>query len=158
MLTEPSPPVPDEFARFYREQYGSALRLAWLLTGSRSVAEDIVHDVMTRMYRTRDRIREPAPYLRRSIVHGVRMWQRDERRRAIRLTRLAGQPSREPPPNDRMLDAVRRLPYRQRVVIVLRYWGDLTEVEIAAALGCRPGTVKSLASRALDRLREEVPQ
>ena len=54
------------------------------------------------------------------------------------------------------LDALSRLTYRQRVVLVARYWGDWSEAEIAAALNCRPGTVKSIASRALSRLRTEL--
>jgi RNA polymerase sigma factor (sigma-70 family) len=57
-----------------------------------------------------------------------------------------------------LLELIGDLPYRQRVVIVARYWGGWSEQEIAGALGCRPGTVKSLASRALNRLRTEVEQ
>ena len=55
-----------------------------------------------------------------------------------------------------MGDVLFGLPYRQRAVLVLRYWGDWSEVEIADALGCRPGTVKTLASRGLARLRREI--
>ena len=55
-----------------------------------------------------------------------------------------------------LLDAVDALPYRQKAVIVLRYYEDLRERDIATALGCRPGTVKSLASRALQRLAQEI--
>ena len=57
---------------------------------------------------------------------------------------------------DELADAIARLPFRQRAVIVLRYYADLTEAEIADALGCRPGTVKSLASRALATLSKEI--
>jgi RNA polymerase sigma factor (sigma-70 family) len=57
-----------------------------------------------------------------------------------------------------LLDAIDSLPRRQRIVIVLRYYEDLSEFEIAEALGCRLGTVKSLASRALDQLRRVVEQ
>jgi RNA polymerase sigma factor (sigma-70 family) len=57
---------------------------------------------------------------------------------------------------DELADAIARLPFRQRVVIVLRYYADLTEADIAHALGCRPGTVKSLASRALATLSKEI--
>jgi RNA polymerase sigma factor (sigma-70 family) len=55
-----------------------------------------------------------------------------------------------------MVDAMLHLPYRQRAVLVLRYWGDWSEAEIASALKCRPGTVKALASRGLARLRREI--
>jgi RNA polymerase sigma factor (sigma-70 family) len=57
---------------------------------------------------------------------------------------------------DDLLERIDRLPYRQRAVLVLRYFEDLSEAEIADVLGCRPGTVKSTASRALTRLREET--
>ena len=63
----------------------------------------------------------------------------------------------ETPEARELLDAVARLPYRQRAVVVLRYYADFSERDIADALGCRPGTVKSLASRALDTLRQELP-
>ena len=56
-----------------------------------------------------------------------------------------------------MADAIAALPYRQRVAIVLRFWHDCTEAEIAAALGCRPGTVGSLIHRALAELRKVMP-
>jgi len=55
-----------------------------------------------------------------------------------------------------VVDVLLHLPYRQRAVLVLRYWGDWSEVEIAEALGCRSGTVKTLASRGLARLRKEI--
>jgi RNA polymerase sigma factor (sigma-70 family) len=57
-----------------------------------------------------------------------------------------------------MLDAIDVLPYRQKAVVVLRYWLDLSEAEIAQILGCRPGTVKSLGARALRRLRKAVDE
>ena len=57
---------------------------------------------------------------------------------------------------DELADAIARLPFRQRAVIVLRYYADLTETDIAHALGCRAGTVKSLASRALAALSKEI--
>jgi RNA polymerase sigma factor (sigma-70 family) len=117
---------------------------------------------MTEVYRARDRIESPEAYLRRSVVNRGRSWRRDERRQRDRSTMLAAARRDSGPAlvsaDAELLDAVRRLPYRQRVVIVARYWGGWPETEIAHALGCKPGTVKSLASRALDRLRKEVPQ
>jgi RNA polymerase sigma factor (sigma-70 family) len=58
--------------------------------------------------------------------------------------------------HEELLGLVDRLPFRQRTVLVARYWLDLPESEIAALVGCRPGTVKSLASRALTTLRKEL--
>jgi RNA polymerase sigma factor (sigma-70 family) len=144
------------FAAFYRREYDRALRLAWLLTASRAAAEDVVQDAMAGVYRGFARIDAPDAYLRRSVVNLSRTWVRDERRHRDRASML----ERERPVLDaadrELLDIVQRLPYRQRVVIVARYWGGWSEREIAQMLGCRNGTVKSLAARALDRLRQEV--
>lgn len=148
----------ERFGDFYRREYKGAVRLAWLLSGSRAAAEDVVQDAMTAVYRSFERVESPAAYLRRAVVNAAKSRRRDERRQRERLTLLA----RERPVFDaadvELLDLIGRLPYRQRVVIVARYWGGWSEAEIAGALGCRPGTVKSLASRALNRLRKEVQQ
>lgn len=81
--------------------------------------------------------------------HRSTRWQRD----LIGRLRLPGYTDDE----DRdLLDVVDRLPYRQKAVVVCRYYLDLSETQIAEALGCRPGTVKSLASRALATMRKEL--
>jgi RNA polymerase sigma factor (sigma-70 family) len=92
----------------------------------------------------------------RAIVNQARAWQRNERRRALKAVRLSRESGALTPADADLFDLVGTLPYRQRVVIVARYWGGWSEVEIAHLLGCRPGTVKSLASRALTQLRQEV--
>jgi RNA polymerase sigma-70 factor (sigma-E family) len=148
----------DSFGAFYRSEYGRAVRLAWLLTGSRPGAEDVVQDAMAAVYRAFERIELPSAYLRRAVVNTARSWHRDERRQQERSTLLALEPHTVDARDAELLDAVARLPYRQRVVIVARYWGGWSEAEIAQSLSCRPGTVKSLASRALNRLRREVEQ
>ena len=144
------------FAEFYRREYERSVRLAWLLTGSAAAAEDVVQDAMAGLYGRFARVEAPEAYLRRAVVNLSRSWQRDERRQRERASLL----ERERPALERgdaeLLEAVGRLPYRQRVVVVARYWGGWSGMEIAEALGCRRGTVKSLASRALDRLRQEV--
>jgi RNA polymerase sigma factor (sigma-70 family) len=148
----------EGFGDFYRREYDRAVRLGWLLTSSQAAAEDVVQDAMTGVYRSFDRIDSPSAYLRRAVVNGARSRARNERRQHERLARL----KRERPPTDsadaELLEAIAGLPYRQRVVIVARYWAGWSEAEIAQALRCRPGTVKSLASRALTRLRKEVHQ
>jgi RNA polymerase sigma factor (sigma-70 family) len=151
----PAPPV-ERFEDFYRREYEQAVRLAWLLIGSRAGAEDVVQDAMSGVYRSFERVESAGGYLRRAVVNRARSWQRDERRQRDRVTLLAHQRSGIDTLDRGLLEAVGRLPYRQRVVIVTRYWGGWSENDIARALGCRPGTVKSLASRALSRLRTEV--
>jgi RNA polymerase sigma-70 factor (sigma-E family) len=148
----------EDFNAFYRRRYATSVRLAWLLTGSRAAAEDVVQDAMAAVYGRFDAIALPEAYLRRAIVNRAKSRQRDERRQRERIALVSGEPGALDQGDAELLDLVRRLPYRQRVVIVARYWGDWPEAEIALALGCRPGTVKSLASRALDRLRMEVQQ
>ena len=152
------PRATEGFGEFYRREYDRAVRLAWLLTGSRVAAEDVVQDAMTKVYRSFERVASPEPYLRRAVVNAARSRHRDERRQRERLT-LLERGRAVPDARDReLLEAIGELPYRQRVVIVARYWGGWSELEIAQALGCRPGTVKSLASRALSRLRMEVDE
>lgn len=148
----------DSFGAFYRREYDRAVRLAWLLTGSRQAAEDVAQDAMAAVYRAFERIEAPSAYLRRAVVNTARSWHRDERRHRERSTLLARERRTVDARDADLLDTIARLPYRQRVVIVARYWGGWSEAEIAQSLGCRRGTVKSLASRALDSLRREVQQ
>jgi RNA polymerase sigma factor (sigma-70 family) len=148
----------ESFDEFYRGHFAGSLRLAWLLTGSRPAAEDVVQEAMTAVYRLFDRIEQPGAYLRRAVVNRAKSQLRDARRHRERVSLLEREQSTLSSPDSRLLQLVRDLPYRQRVVIVARYWGGWSEADIAGALECRPGTVKSLASRALDRLRKEVEQ
>ena len=148
-------PGPLTFDEFYRARYAWAVSVAHLLTGDRSVAEELVQDSFSRMHGRFDDLESPAAFLRVCVVNATRSWHRRQARE-IRFLRS----STVPPPVElqvqELLDAVDRLPYRQKAVIVLRYYADLSEAEIAEALGCPCGTVKSLASRALARLEKEV--
>jgi RNA polymerase sigma factor (sigma-70 family) len=147
-----------DFESFYRSEFSRSVRLVWLLTGSQAVAEDIVQEAMADLFGRFSRARVPEAYLRRGLVNGARRWHRREHLRRERLDLLAADEVVLDERDSTMLQAVSRLPYRQRVVIVARYWGGWTEADIARVLRCRPGTVKSLASRALARLRREVEQ
>jgi len=140
-------PAAERFADFYRLEYDRAIRMAWLLTGSQAAAEDVVQDAMSGVYRSFERLQSPGAYLRRAVVNRARSRSRDERRQQERATRLAPERGAEAA-DAALLGLIGQLPYRQRVVIVARYWGGWSEVEIARMLGCRRGTVKSLASRA----------
>jgi RNA polymerase sigma-70 factor (sigma-E family) len=146
----------DSFEGFYRSRYRDSIRLAWLLTHSAQAAEDAVQEAFLAVYRRFDDLEHPDAYLNRSVVFQCRTWVRRERVRSRPVEVVPDKPDEIVLVDPQLLTAVHRLPYRQRVVIVARYWGDWTEAQIGDALGCRPGTVKSLASRALDRLRQEV--
>ena len=129
--------------------------LAWFLTGSRAGAEDVLHDAFSGLVVRFEGVElAENAHLRRSVVNGAQNWKRNERRHRERL-HLVEPLEHEDGAARELLAAALALPYRQRVVIVARCWGGWSESEIADALGCRPGTVKSLAARALGRLRKE---
>ena len=140
---------------FYRAEYPGVVRLAHALTGNAETAEDVSQEAFARIVHRIDELDNPCGYLRTIVVNLCR----DRERRRHREHR-AGPPSWSEPSlsldASEMIDVLLRLPYRQRATLVLRYWGDWSEVEIAEALGCRSGTVKTLASRGLARLRKEI--
>jgi RNA polymerase sigma factor (sigma-70 family) len=143
------------FTPLYRSEYRAAVRLAMALGVSRPAAEDVVQEAFVRVHEHLSELDNPGGYLRTIVVNLCRDWHRRqgrERRHALGLTDQSpvSLGARE------LLDVLGRLPYRWRAVLVLRYWADWTEVEIATALGCRPGTVKTLAARGLRRLRKEL--
>jgi RNA polymerase sigma factor (sigma-70 family) len=148
----------DDFTGFYRDAYPGAVRLAWLLTHDHAAAEDVVQDAFVRMRPRLGAVDHRAAYLRTAIVNGCRDRARSAGRADAgwRRLRVVTDVSSTDKPSE-LLDAVAHLPYRQRAVLVLRYWADLREEEIAEIVGVRPATVRSITSRALERLRMELP-
>jgi len=152
------------FEEFVRVHGDSLIRLAYVLCGERGLAEDATQEALTRLYLRWERIEDPLPYARRCVVNATNdHWRQSGRRE--RREHLAAQ--LQPPhlpvliddqvvDRDRLIRALRCLPHGQRAVIVLRYWYQLPEPEIAQILGNSVGTVKSQASRALARLRAEL--
>lgn len=143
---------PDRLALFERERAG-LVRLAHTITGSNEVAEDIVHDAFLR-WSTRPDLTNPGGYLRTIVVNLARDSLR-RRATADRIRREAPVPLGEPE-LDETWAIVRSLPERYRVAIALRFYEDLSEREIADLMGVRPGTVKSLIHRGLEKLRKEL--
>jgi RNA polymerase sigma-70 factor (sigma-E family) len=150
----------------YRLHAADGVRLAYLLTGSRALAEDLVQEAFVRLYgRFRD-LRDPGAfewYLRRTIVNLVRSHFRRLRvERAYLESRGRERPPVADPPDpgtrEELWKALQGLPERQRTAIVLRYYEDLSEARTAEVMGCPVGTVKSLVSRGTDRLRQIVPR
>jgi RNA polymerase sigma-70 factor (sigma-E family) len=153
---------PDGFRDFVASRSRPLLRSAWLLTGDWALAEDLVQTALASTWMRWPRIvRRDAPelYARRVMVSTYLSWTRRRWRGEL--------PSREIPEvlatGDVMADADLReslrleldnLPRRQRAVLVLRYFDDLTEAQAAQILGCSVGTVKSQAFRALAKLRD----
>ena len=149
----------DDFTCFYREAYPGAVRLAWLLTHDHAAAEDVVQDAFVRMRSRLATVEHRSAYLRTAIVNGCRDQARSAGRADAgwRRLRVVTEVSATDKPSE-LLDAVALLPYKQRAVVVLRYWADLRDEEIAEIVGVRPATVRSITSRALDRLRKELPR
>jgi RNA polymerase sigma-70 factor (sigma-E family) len=153
-----------EFRAFVAARQVALLRTAYLLTGDRGIAEDLLQTALTKTYLAWGRIRDKGAaeaYARAALVTTSTSWWRRHwhgERPTERLPDRATDADATAALDDRdaMWTALSRLPARQRAVIVLRYYEDLTEDEIARALGCSRGTVKSQASRALRALRGYV--
>jgi RNA polymerase sigma-70 factor (sigma-E family) len=156
---------PDTFEEFVRARSAHLFKLALVLAGwNEAAARDLLQIALERAYRRRWLLfREmPAePYVRRILVNAAIDWRRGLRRRrelpldaasGVTVADRAGQVA----DRDLLLRALAALPPRQRAVLVLRYWEDLPDAEIAAALNCTAGTVRSQASRGLSRLRQTV--
>jgi RNA polymerase sigma-70 factor (sigma-E family) len=143
------------FDEFFRDVWPRAFRLASFLTHDTQAGEDIAQEVLAAMSRRWDLLDRPEAYLQRAVTHASWNWNRRARTATRKLPLLAVHSGNECG-FDELADAIARLPFRQRAVIVLRYYADLTEIEIAHVLDCRPGTVKSLASRALAALSKEI--
>jgi RNA polymerase sigma-70 factor (sigma-E family) len=151
-----------EFSAFAARDGGQLLGFAFLLTGNRHDAEDLVQQALLRTAaRWRVARQSPAGYSRKVVLNLVRdRWRARQRLRAETLSPdLAELPSAVDAAAivlDRqvLLDASRLLPLQQRAVLVLRYWEDRSVEETAAVLGCTTGTVKSQTHRALARLRD----
>lgn len=148
--------VGTDFAAFYQREFAQATRFAWLLVRSSSSAEDLAQEAFIALSRCFDEVHNPRGFLHRVLINQARTWQRNEHRNKLKLIRVAHERGPLSAADAGLFHLVGMLPYRQRVVVVARYWLGWSEAEIADALGCRPGTVKSLASRALVRLREEI--
>jgi RNA polymerase sigma-70 factor (sigma-E family) len=154
----------DSFEEFVRGRSAYLFKLALLLTGQNwAEAEDLLQISLERAYRRRAmlvRDRSPEPYVRKVLVNASIDRRRTLKRRAEHRLEagdcdpVVADRTGEIANRDLLARSLARIPPRQRAVLVLRYWCDLSEAEIAATLGCTPGTVKSQAARGLARLRE----
>ncbi|HXS61684.1 MAG TPA: sigma-70 family RNA polymerase sigma factor [Streptosporangiaceae bacterium] len=166
----PSSQIDAAFEEFVRTKSAHLLRLALLLTGwNAAVAEDLTQTALERIYRRRrllfGRPEERGsiePYVRRVLVNAAIDWRRGLHRRPELPLDLAldvpqesaGRIADRVADRDLLLRALACVPQRQRAVLVLRYWEDLSDAEIALTLNCEVGTVRSQASRGLAKLRE----
>jgi RNA polymerase sigma-70 factor (sigma-E family) len=152
----------DAFHEFVQSQWSRLVRTAYLMTGDYAEAEDVAQTALARAGAAWRRIQaseRPDAYVRRILVNC-----NNNRFRRKRPTLLFGEkPPDVPAPDltqrvderDALRAALRNLPPRQRAAVVLRYWEDLPETEVAEAMGCSVGTVKSQAARGLAKLRAD---
>jgi RNA polymerase sigma-70 factor (sigma-E family) len=150
----------------YRQHSRAAYGLAYVLTSNPTLAEDLVHDAFIAVVAKRGQLRDPnafAAYLRRAVINAANS---HFRRHKVAMTFV----ERGPDPSNHdaadpagfvgmehtLAGALRRLPERQRLAIVCRFYLDMSEQQTADALACRPGTAKALVSRGLAALREQT--
>ncbi len=150
-----------DFESYAAARWSRLLRTAYLLTGDHHEAEDLVQVTLAKVYLGWSRVRrleEPDAYVHRALVNNN--ISRHRKRRVVQLltSRLPDRPregaAAQVEARSLLLEALATLPPRQRAVVVLRYWEDLSEHQVAEVLGCTAGNVKSQASRGLRKLRE----
>lgn len=159
----------EALEELYAAHWARLVRLAVLLVRDVGTAEEVVQDAFVAMHRHWRRLRDPdraLPYLRQSVVNGARsqlrhraVVERHVRAEAARATAadsVAEDTTDVAARRDLVLAALGRLPERQREVLVLRHYLDLSEAEIAAAMGISQGAVKSHASRGAAALRTHL--
>ncbi|MEO0492321.1 MAG: sigma-70 family RNA polymerase sigma factor [Actinomycetota bacterium] len=138
----------------WRREYPVMVRLARALVDSPDRAEEIVQDAFAHTLRKFDSLTRPGAYLRTSVVNGARgeLRKREVRRRLSPPTTPASTPAQD----EYLADALAGLSPKRRIVLVLRFYADMPDDEIAEYLGVRPATVRSLAARGLADLREVI--
>lgn len=154
----------SRLSELYLRHAHDGVRLAYLITGDRALAEDLVQDAFVRLAGRLVHLRDPSgfeAYLRRTIVNLANAYFRRrkvERRYVERQAGLRHERSFEAdiPTQQAIRAALLALPTRQRTAIVLRFYEDLSEAQTAEVMRCRPGTVKSLVSRGMEKLRPLV--
>ena len=163
----------DAYEELVRRHQAVAYRVAYLLTGASGEAEDAVQDGFVKAFYALDRFREEAPFrpwLLRIVANEAKNRLRSGGRRAgleLRVVEDRSSAGAAPSPEAAVLDTERsaelmaalgRLSERDRLVVAYRYFFDMSERDMAVALGVRPGTVKSRLARALGRLRKELEE
>jgi RNA polymerase sigma factor (sigma-70 family) len=156
-MPEALPRDDSELVALYEREHAPMLRVACLLIGSRDVAEEVVHDAFLTVCERWARLDNPGGYLRATVVNGCRMALRR------RTTEMRNAPAGvdggaldAPTELVELRAALEHLPESYRAVIVLRYFLDLRDYEIAEIIGCREATVRSIVHRAVRALRKEL--
>jgi RNA polymerase sigma-70 factor (sigma-E family) len=150
----------EAFDAFVRSRHAALLRYGHVLTGNPHAAADLVQDALERTGLAWSRVQrqdDPEGYVRRVMTNRhISTWRRLRRERLVADAPEAAYDDPAPRADDALWAALARLPRRQRAVLVLRYYEDLSEAQIATVLDCAPGTVKSQASKGLATLRAHL--
>jgi RNA polymerase sigma-70 factor (sigma-E family) len=150
-----------QYVSFVEKVWDPYLRLSRLLTGDPHRAEELLQDSLVKLYQRWRRVSahgNPHAYLRRMLVNAnTSRWRRGRREHLVEVVPEVPDPAGvRHEPDEELRRALLSLPPHQRAVVVLRHYADLTEREVATALGCSIGTVKSQNARAMARLRERL--
>jgi len=154
-ISEPVRIRPSAFEDLYRDERSGMIRLAYLITQSRPVAEEIVHEAFLAVLERWTTLRSPGGYLRTAVVRSaVKSRTRRLREHDVALRQVGR--DLQPPGVDEMWDALAGLPVNQRAALVLRFYEDLSHEQIAAVLHCNVATARSLTHRGLTALRKDI--
>jgi RNA polymerase sigma-70 factor (sigma-E family) len=150
----------EDYATVFARHHGRLLRVAELVAGDAEVAADAVAEAFACTYPhwRRGRVDDVGAYLRRAVLHEIQRGWRRRRPTPDGVITTVGAEDDRVAEHDRVLRALRGLPARQRSAVVLRYYDDRSEADIAEVLDVPVGTVKSTLSRALDRLRSALEE
>lgn len=153
----------DAFAAIFEAHRDEVVRLAYLLCGDQELARDAAAEAFARTYEQfqRGHVDHVPGYVRRVVINYINShfrrlerWHRAQSRHGTEPSHEAASPTEQVAQTEQVRSLIRQLPMRQRTAIVLRYWEDLSDAEIAEAMECPVGTVKSLLARGRQRLRE----
>ena len=154
--------IDADFREFVRSRGRALLQSAYLLTGNLADAEDLVQSALAKTFQAWNRIEDHKAldgYVRRAIVNTHISWWRRRRVDEYPTDEIPDQPAADTSGNRELHDtlqrAIDRLPQRMRAAVVLRYFEDMSEAEVADVLGVSQGTVKSTVSRAVAKLRTD---
>ena len=151
----------EAFDAFVRARLPELLRFGRALTGSAEAGADLVQDALERTLLHWSRLQsreEPEGYVRRIMVNrNISIWRKLGRERVTDPVALLDRATEDTYVDGQLWAAIQQLPTKQRAVIALRYYEDMSEADIARTLGCSVGTVKSQASKAMAKLRQLVP-
>jgi RNA polymerase sigma-70 factor (sigma-E family) len=149
------------FDAYVTEHQAGLVRYATLLAGSRALGEDLVQDVLIRLYPRWGRLADPHPYVRRSVTNEFLSWRRRWSTRSIQVVpdEFLNQQAVDPwddGPDPELWARLQSLPRQQRAAVVLRYYEGFDDAEIADVLRCTVGTVRGHVSRGLATLRKAL--